>query len=292
MRKAATAFIAALGLMALVAGSASAAPSVKFKATAVPIHGFPHTGNIYGAGAAVSAEYAINGTEYFGGPAPLKHVNVYLPSGSKIHTKGFATCAVRTLAAEKNPKGCPSKSQAGPTGSVLGTVKIQEECTEVEQNYGKGAEWEACKKLESESRRYFHGVSEHATITPWYVPGGVLFFTKGVSPVLLQIASKGTFTNPNGRGATGAVFHGEVPEVESLPGAPYASVDTINVKTGSAYKHGKKTYYYGTMPTKCPKHYLPVKTELTFYAVENELGQQIPESHVTTEYHAPCPKRH
>ncbi len=292
MRKAATAFIAALGLMALVAGPASATPTVKFKATAVPIAGFKHTGNIYGAGAAVSASYSITGSEYYGGPAPLKHVNVYLPSGSKIHSKGFKTCSVNTLANEKNPKLCSPKAQAGPTGSVVGTVKLEETCKEVEENVGKGAEYETCIQLTGEGRQYFHGVTEHATITPWYVPGGVLFFTKGVSPVLLQIASRGTFSNPNGRGATGAVFHGEVPEVESLPGAPFASVNTINVKTGSAYKHGKKTYYYGTMPTKCPKHYLPVKTELTFYAVTNELGQIIPESHVTTEYHAPCPKRH
>ncbi len=47
-----------------VAGSAAALPTVKFKAKAVPIKGFPHTGNILGAGAAIQAEYTIIGTEY------------------------------------------------------------------------------------------------------------------------------------------------------------------------------------------------------------------------------------
>jgi len=292
MRKAATALLAAFGLMAVAAGPASATPTVKFKATAVPIPGFKHTGNIYGAGAAVNAEYSISGTEYFGGPAPLKHVTVTLPSGSKVHPKGFTTCNPRFLTEAKNPKLCPAKSEAGPTGSVLGTVKLQEECSQVEQNFGKGAEWELCTALAKEGHTYFRPVSENAKITPWYVPGGIVFFTKGVTPALIQIASLGNFTNPNGVGSHGPVFQAEVPEVESFPGAPYASVDTINVKTGGAYKRGKKTYYYGTLPTKCPKHYLSVKTELTFWAVENDIGQIVPESHVTTEYHAPCPKRH
>jgi hypothetical protein len=291
MRKATIAFFAALGLMAVAAGPAAATPTVKFKATAVPITGFRHTGNIYGAGAAVDAEYAINGNEYYGGPAPLKHVNVWLPSGSKIHSKGFKTCSLSLIAVQHNPKACASASHAGPTGSVKGTVKLEETCTEVKEAYGAGAEVEACEAAVAKSGHFFRGISENATITPYYVPGGIEFFTKGVSPVLIEIPSHGTFTNPNGGGPTGPEFHGSVPEVESLPGAPYASVDTISVKTGSAYKKGRKDYYYGTMPTKCPKHYLPVKTQLTFYAVENELGQMVPESTVTTEYHAPCPKR-
>ena len=36
-------------------------PTVTFKAKAVPIPGFPHTGNILGAGAAVQAESTIKG---------------------------------------------------------------------------------------------------------------------------------------------------------------------------------------------------------------------------------------
>ncbi len=43
------------------AGVASAVPTVKFKAEAVPIPGFPHTGNILGAGTALKAEYDDRG---------------------------------------------------------------------------------------------------------------------------------------------------------------------------------------------------------------------------------------
>ena len=53
MRRASTC-LAVLGLVAAgAAGVASAAPTVTFKAKAVPIPGFPHTGNILGAGAAL-----------------------------------------------------------------------------------------------------------------------------------------------------------------------------------------------------------------------------------------------
>ncbi len=66
MRRASTC-LAVLGLALLaLAGTASAAPTVTFKAKAVPIPGFPHTGNIFGAGAAVEAEFHISGTEYGG----------------------------------------------------------------------------------------------------------------------------------------------------------------------------------------------------------------------------------
>jgi hypothetical protein len=59
------------------------------------------------------------------------------------------------------------------------------------------------------------------------------------------------------------------------------------VKAGSAMKKKGKTIYYGTMPTKCPKKFLPVKTELTFAGLGG-LTQQT----VTAEYKAPCPRKH
>ena len=54
--------LAVLGLAVLgLSASASAAPTITLKAEAVPIPGFPHTGNILGAGAALKAEYTISG---------------------------------------------------------------------------------------------------------------------------------------------------------------------------------------------------------------------------------------
>ena len=117
-------------LLALAAASAtlgltqaaSAAPIVKLKAKAVPIAGFPHTGNILGAGAAVQAEFTISGTEYGGFPPPLIGVNFYLPKGAKIHSAGFKTCSKATLE-QSGPSKCPKGSIAG-TGHAQGVVSF------------------------------------------------------------------------------------------------------------------------------------------------------------------------
>jgi len=252
--------LAVLGLAVLalaLPGAASAAPTVKFKAKAVPIPGFPHTGNIFGAGAAVEAEYEISGTEYGGFPPPLIHVNFYLPAGTKLHPTGFPTCPTSTLEPSgKGPKGCPKGSSSGPVGEGEGFVAFGKEI-----------------------------VPEKVTIQGFYSPGGGLeFFTFGHEPVLLEILSKGRFVGASG--LFSKKFEAEVPLVETVPGAQDASVAKIKVKSGSAIKKGGKTIYYGTLPTSCPKKYLPVKTELTFAGLGG-----LSEQTVTAEYHAPCPRK-
>ena len=252
--------LAVLGLAMLalaLPGVASAVPNVTFKAKAVPITGFSGTGNIFGAGAAVEAEYKIEGTEYGGFPPPLIHVNFYLPAGTILHTSGFPTCAPSVLEPSGGgPKSCPKGSAAGPVGEVEGDVAFGSEV-----------------------------VPEKATIESFYSPGGGLtFFTFGHSPVLLEIISKAHYV-----GAGGLFSHeleAEVPLVETVTGANDASVKFIKVKAGSAYKSHGKTIYYGRLPKTCPKHYLPVKTELTFAGLGG-----LSETTVTKEYHAPCPRK-
>lgn len=257
MRRASTC-LAVMGLAVLalaLPGVASAAPTVTFKAAAVPIPGFAHTGNIYGAGAAVEAEYKISGTEYGGFPPPLIHVNVDLPAGVKLNPSPFPTCAPAVLEPSGSGK-CPKGSAAGPVGEGRGDVA-----------FGTTV------------------VPETVTIQGYYSPGGGLeFFTFGHEPVLLEILSKGRFKNASG--LYSKEFEAEVPLVETVPGAQDASVAYIKVKTGSAIKKNGKTIYYGTMPKSCPKHYLPIKTELTFAGLGG-LSQQV----VTKEYHAPCPRK-
>ncbi|HEX4438294.1 MAG TPA: hypothetical protein VH061_16030 [Solirubrobacteraceae bacterium] len=259
MRKASSC-LAVLGLAVLalaLPGVAAATPTVTFKAKAVPIPGFPHTGNIFGAGAAVEAEYNISGTEYGGFPPPLIHVNFYLPAGTKLHPSGFPTCNPSVLEpAGKGPKGCPKGSAAGPKGTVQGFVAFG---TEI--------------------------VPETASIESFYAPGGGLtFFTFGHEPVLLEILSKAKYVPASG--LFSKELQAEVPLVETVPGAQDASVKVIKVKAGSAIKKGGKTLYYGTLPTSCPKKYLPVKTELTFAGLGG-----LKEETVTAEYHAPCPRK-
>jgi hypothetical protein len=250
--------VTGLAVLALaLPGAASAAPTVTFKAKIVPIAGFPHTGNILGAGAAVESEFHITGTEYGGFPPPLIHVNVYLPKGTVLSPSGFPTCAPSVLEPSgAGPSHCPKGSQAGPVGQGKGDVA-----------FGSTV------------------VPETVTIQGFYAPGGGLeFFTFGHEPVLLEILSKGHFVSASG--AFGKKFEAEVPLVETVPGAQDASVEFIKVKTGSAIKKNGKVKYYGRVPTTCHGS-LPAKAELTFAGLGG-LTQQV----VPVETKLPCPRKH
>ena len=61
----------------------------------------------------------------------------------------------------------------------------------------------------------------------------------------------------------------------------YGHLSEISVKVGAAYKKGKKTVSYITVPKKCPKGGFPLKTEMSF------LGGATAE----TTYKAPCPRK-
>lgn len=240
--------MAALGLPAL----ATASPTVTLSVKAVPIPGFPGTGNHLGAGAAVEAHFTIKGTEATGGvPSQLTGVNFYLPKGTKLTTAGFVTCPEATLEGN-GPESCPKKSIASPVGSagvvdpIGGTL-----------------------------------VEENATVQAFFAPGNQLFFyANAASPISAQlIAGRGHFT-------TAAPPYGpelvtSVAPIHSVPGAPDVSTTSINIKVGSAYKKGKKTVYYGTIPKTCPKGGFPVKAEMSF----------VNEPTVTVTTKAPCPKK-
>jgi len=257
MRRASTC-LAVMGVSLLVLALpsfAGATPTVTFKAKAVPIPGFPHTGNILGAGAALQAEYTITGTEYGGYPPPLEGINFYLPKGAVLHTSGFPTCPLATLEPTGGgPTKCPKGSAAGPVGKVLGFVAFGTKIVE-----------------------------EASTVEPFYAPGGGLeFFTYGHEPTILEIISKGHYVNSSGLFSHELIS--EIPLVETVPGANDASVKSISVKAGSAYKSGGKTIYYGRMPTKCPKGGFPLKTEVFFAGLGG-----LPKQEVTKTYKAPCP---
>jgi hypothetical protein len=226
--------LAVLGLAVLgLSATASAAPTITFKAKAVPIPGFPGTGNILGAGASLQTEFTITGTEYGGFPPPLIGVKVYGPAGSKLQTQGFATCAPNVIK-EKGPSACSKKSSAGPKGSASGVVSFGTE-----------------------------RVAETVSVQPFFAPGGGLeFFVDGTSPVSIEILSTGhVVSSPAPYGPT---FLAEVPLIESVPGALDASAKEINVKVGAAYKKGKKTISYLVVPKKCPAGGFPLKAVMEF----------------------------
>jgi len=258
--------VLALALLGL-ASAASAAPTVKLKAVAVPIKGYPDTGNIAGAGAGLNVEYVISGSEYGGFPPPVIGINFFLPPEAKIDSKGFVTCPEATITEKKEPEACPKGSAASPLdagghaeGKVDGVV-----------SFGKTR------------------VPEEAELFAFFKPGGGLeFFTFGHSPTTLEIPSAGLYSQINGGGGFGPKFDAKVPLVETVPGAPYASVEKINVNVGAAHgpKSPKKATYYGREPKKCPKGFELLKTEVIF--AEN--GEESKPEIATAEYKAPCPK--
>jgi hypothetical protein len=274
-RRTQTTCLALLGLIALAAPAPASAeeiptPTVKVKAKAVPIPGFRGTGNFYGKGAAVEATIEFEGSGYGttpqnpkGGIPPLSAVNVYLPKGVKLHPQGFAHCTEATLK-DIGPSGCPKKSVASPLGSVLGEVTFGSE-----------------------------RVPEEASLQAFFGPGGgLLFFTKGTSPVSLEIVSAGRYVRSSGKYSW--ELKTLVPAVASVPGAPLASARRIHIKVGAAYRQHGKVIPYGRVPKKgeCPRGGFFGKTEVTFggtYGGEREFG--IPAKTVTKVIRVPCPRR-
>jgi hypothetical protein len=272
--------LALLGLAVLaIPASALAVPTVTFKAVAIPIPGFPHTGNILGAGAALRTEFKISGSEYDEGhPPPLIGVNVFFPAGSKLHPQGFPTCSPSALREVGEPaigtKACPKGSLL--TFPVKGAQPESPGTVLKNESYGLGV-----VKIGSGPPP-----EEKTRVQGFFAPGGGLeFFVKGVSPSLFEFISLGHLTGAGG-GFGPAIFT-TVPLVETLPGAADASVEKIVVYAGAAFKKGKKTTYYGTIPKKCPKGGFPLKAELTFAENGNTLT---PVTAVAT-YKVPCPRK-
>lgn len=263
--------VAMLGLPAISSGDGVIS---KFNARAVPIPraggGFyPHTGNCLGCGAAVEAEYTLDGAGYGattqnprGGIPPISQVNFYLPAGARLHTRGFATC---TRAALENfgPRACPRRSVASPVGRVLGEVTFGSE-----------------------------RVPEEAELRAFLASGGgLLFYTAGRSPVSLEIVSAGHFVNSH-KSPYGLELITLVPPVASVPGAPLASVRRIKIKVGAAIRMGRRIVSYGYMPRHCPRGGFPVRTEVIFGGSFPGRDFGIPAETRSATFRAPCPRHH
>lgn len=275
MRRASTclALLGSLAVLGLPAVASAVAPTVTFKAKAVPIPKpgggtYPGTGNILGAGAALEANFVLTGTGYgatpqnpAGGIPPLAAVNFFLPAGAKVNSSGFPTCPESVLK-NTGPTGCPKGSVASPKGNALGEVTFGTE-----------------------------RVPEEASLQAFFGPSGLLFYVNGSSPVSLEFISTGTYVN-SGQPPYGLELKSTVPAIKTVPGAPLASTKNINIKVGAAIKKGKKLISYGTMPKKCPAGGYPLKAELIFggsFGGEREFG--IPAETVTVTYKAPCPPK-
>lgn len=243
--------LAVLGLAVLgLSAPASAAPTLALKIKVLPIPGFPGTGDILGAGAMIQVEGRLSGTEYGGSPPPITGIKFYGSAGVKLHPQGFATCSSAILQSHE-VQTCPKKSIAGPKGSAVGVV-----------SFGGNR------------------VEETASVQPFFTPGGNLeFFVEGRTPAVVEFLVTGHVVNSSP--PFGQEVIAEVPLIETVPGALDASFVGGAVVVGAAYKQGKKTISYITVPKKCPKGGFPVKVELSF------LGGAT----AGASYKIPCPKR-
>jgi hypothetical protein len=251
-----------LGLLGLAAGRpgvAAARPVVTIRAVVVPIsidlsnpHSgtYPGTGAILGAPAALEMEANISGTEYWGSPSPLTEIKIYAPAGATVHPQGFATCSEAVLLT-KGAAGCPKRSLFSTLGEASGVVSF------------------------GESR-----IHERATLQGFFnAGGGFIFYLVGSTPVSLEITEKGTLGNAGP--PFGKVFTQEVKLIETVPGAPDASVEQFKLVVGAAFKQGKKLISYATVPKTCPRGGEPLRMELSFLN-----GETVPVQEML-----PCPKR-
>ncbi|MFZ1926232.1 MAG: hypothetical protein WAU42_08835 [Solirubrobacteraceae bacterium] len=237
IRRGFVALVSVVFALLWVTGVAAAAPTVTLKVKALPIPGFPGTGDALGTGADVEVQVTISGSEYGGYPSPLTGINLYSPSGSKIASTGFATCADAILEADGGA-GCPKRSSAGPVGVGLGVVAF-------------GGE----------------PVPEKVSIESFFAPGGGLtFLVEGRTPAYFQVLEKAHWVNASPPYAQEVIV--EVPLVETVPGANDASVTSFTVKVGAAYKRGKQTVSYFTQPKQCPRGGFPAKLEMKFLSGE------------------------
>lgn len=250
--------IAVGGLTMLAAASAaSATPSVAFTMRAVPIPGFPHTGNILGAGADATLNFVIGGSEYFGDAPPVIGFKFYAPAGGTVHIDGWPTCTEATLA-NVGPSGCPKGSKAGPIGTLLGYVTFGDE-----------------------------RVEETGELFPFFRPGGGLeYFARGLSPVDIEAAALGRFSHLGGIDGYGFEEEEEVPLIATVPEGPDASIKTITGRFGAATKVHGRTIYYFRLPKSCPPGGFPLKAEVTFA----EDGDPSKPEIVSALSASPCPR--
>lgn len=261
-----SALLTILGLCALaLPGIASAAKQVTFKAAVVPIVGFRHTGNVLGAGAALQFEYTSAGTETPGGlPHRLTGVNLYLPTGFRVHPSGFPTCDEEVLR-EKGPIGCPKDSAAGPTGQVL-----------------LGVVFEGV------------GTTEEGTIESFVFPGDELeFYTEDRQPADVELYTHAHFVNLAGGGSEMIAEVGGNGNIGRGDGQTWT--EKLSMKLGSAYRTDGRARYFLTVPKKCPKGGFPIKAEFEFTATPatevREFPPRPPEPTVTESYKTACPRK-
>jgi hypothetical protein len=209
-----------------------------------------------GEAATLDAEWSFEGSEYFGGALPLTSLTLALPKTSELSAEGFATCSASTLEAD-GPFACPDGSRAGALGSFSARAFL-------------GAE----------------RLGEAGTVEPFFGSGGeLLLYLRGVSPVALEVVLHGTYQPATSE--YGSALDFSLPLLESVPGAPYVSLEYLNLRLGAFREEAGKRIGSVTFPSCTPlTSTLLWGTDATFYShsgtVEQSSGGPCPTTSQTT----------
>jgi hypothetical protein len=185
-----------------------------------------------GGRGAIAATLAVNGGEYAGGPAPLKEVVLKLPAGTVLDTSGHPTCSAAILQ-QSGPQRCPAGSAAASEAGEAST----------EVSFGD------------------ERVEEIATVETFYAPsGGLIFYIFGHSPVYLEMIGEASLS--------GNAMTLRLPEDETVPGAPFVSVDDLNFRLGETLVEELAFASESplTLPSACPAGHFSLATEVTLAA--------------------------
>jgi hypothetical protein len=185
---------------------------------------------VVGGRGAFLATVAVNGGEYAGGPAPLKTLVLTLPAGTVLNTAGHPTCTASVLQ-QDGPRACPAGSAASPGGAEAGTVYA-------EASFGGTR------------------VEEVAALELFYSPsGGLLFYIDGHAPLSIEMVGSATLA--------GNVLTLQLPEYETVPGAPVVSIDEMSFQLGETIV---EELAFGSqspvkLPATCPAGHLALTAE-------------------------------
>ncbi len=178
-------------------------------------------------------------------PSPIDRLTLYGPAGLGIQARGAGTCTEAVLE-QRGPAGCPADSRVGFGGGVavlaLPGQLVREPFT----------------------LDLFFGSSQPGHLR-------LLAYASGVSPVstaLVVVAREISAPKPYGLG-----FSVQVPQVSTVPGAAYVSIESAFATLGASdvayFKdvHGRRTLVHIKgliVPRTCPLGGFPTRATIEF----------------------------
>lgn len=178
-------------------------------------------------------------------PAPVSKLTLYAPAGLQIRARGAGTCT-EALLERHGPPGCPADSRVGFGGGVA-VLAFPGELVH-----------------EPFTLDFFFDTSERGRLR-------LLAYASGTSPIgvaLVLVAREIPAPKPYGLG-----FSVRVPQISTIPGAAYASVESAFATLGAAnvayFKtvRGRRTLVHLeglVVPSTCPAGGFPTRGTVEF----------------------------